>query len=117
VATYAPRSELKPRIPARTIAGITADDAVWAFVKANNLLSHLETAIQLVRETFPNLQKISLRFAPDPEIPFFDAIVIDIKVDVKLEEMLEKHNAFLRNSRKSMPLEFRHKIILIPGFV
>lgn len=117
VATYSMRSEPKPKTPVRTIAGITADDAVWAFVKANALLSHLETAIQLVRETFPNLQKISLRFAPDPEIPFFDAIVIDIKVEATMEEMLEMHNAFLRNSRKSMPSEIRHKIILNPGYV
>jgi hypothetical protein len=79
VATYAVHWEPKPKTPARTIAGITADDAVWAFVKANTILSHLKTAIQLVREAFPKLQKISLRFAPDPEIPFFDAIVIDIK--------------------------------------
>jgi hypothetical protein len=117
VATYAVHWEPKPKTPARTIAGITADDAVWAFVKANTLLSHLETAIQLVRETFPNFQKISLRFAPDPEIPFFDAIVIDIKVEATMEKMLEMHNAFLRNSRKSMPSEIRHKIILIPNFV
>ncbi|MGH7451476.1 MAG: hypothetical protein ACRENG_09045, partial [bacterium] len=52
VATYIVRSTPKPRAAARTIAGLTVDGEVWAFVKANNLLPHLETAIRLARETF-----------------------------------------------------------------
>jgi hypothetical protein len=58
VATYAVRSTPKPRAAVRTIAGLAADDEVWAFVKANNLLPHLETAISLAQKAFLKLKEI-----------------------------------------------------------
>jgi hypothetical protein len=43
--------------------------------------------------------------------------LVHVGVEATMEEMLEMHNAFLRNSRKLMPAEIRHKIVLIPSFV
>jgi hypothetical protein len=71
VATYTVRSTPKPRVVARTIAELAADGEVWAFVKANNLLSHLKTALRLARETFADVRELRLTYEPDPENPFF----------------------------------------------
>lgn len=112
VVTYVVRSTPKPRAAARTIAGLAADDEVWAFVKVNNLLPSLETAIQLVKETFSTLKEIKLAYAPDPESSFFNAIVIYVKAAGTVETLLEQETKYIRASGRNIPYEDSHKTVM-----
>lgn len=113
VATYGVRVAPKPRAAARTIAGLKAEQEVWTFVKANNLLPSLETAIRLVRETFPTLQEIRLAYEPDPELPFFNAIVIYAKAAGTVETLFEQETKYVRVFGRNIPYEDSHKIVML----
>jgi hypothetical protein len=113
VATYIVRSTLKPRAAARTIAGLAADDEIWAFVKANNLRSHLETAIRLAREIFADVREIRLSYEPDPEILFFNSVTIYVKAVGTVEELFEQEKRYTRVFIQAIPPEKRHQITLL----
>jgi hypothetical protein len=116
-ATYGVRATPKLKIPApaRTIAGLVADDEVWTFVKANDLLPHLETAIRLTRETFIDIRKIWLSYEPDPELPQFNSIVIWVKAHGTVENLFEQEKKYVRAFNESIPPDFRHQIGLLLG--
>jgi hypothetical protein len=113
VATYIARSKPKPRVAARMIAGLAADDEVWTFVKANDLLPHLETAISLAQKAFLKLKEIKLSFASDPEIPEFSSITIKIKAAGSIEELVEQNKAYVRFFIQSVPSAHHHQIDLL----
>jgi hypothetical protein len=115
VATYAVVSTPKPRIAARTIAGLAADDEVRTFVKANNLLPQLETAIRLARETFIDIREMWLSYEPDPELPKFNSIVIWVKTRGTVENLFEQEKKYIRAFNESIPPDFRHQIGLLLG--
>ncbi len=115
VATYVVRSTPKPRVAARTIAGFPASDEVWAFVKANNLLPSLEAAIRLVKETFFTLKEIKLAYEPDPELPFFNAVVIYAKAVGTVETLFEQETKYVRAFGRNIPFEDSHKIVMLLG--
>jgi hypothetical protein len=116
-ATHGVRATPKLKIPApaRTIAGLVADDEVWTFVKANDLLPHLETAIRLTRETFIDIRKIWLSYEPDPELPQFNSIVIWVKAHGTVENLFEQEKKYVRAFNESIPPDFRHQIGLLLG--
>lgn len=113
VATYAVSTIPKLKIPIRTIADVTADDEVWAFVKVNNLLPHLETAIRLVRETFADVREIRLSYEPDPEIPFFNSVTIYVKAVGTVEEVFEQEKRYTRAFIQAIQSEKRQQITLL----
>jgi hypothetical protein len=113
LATYTVRATPKPRAAARTIAGLKADQEVWAFVKANNLLPHLETAIQLARETFAEVSEIRLSYEPDLEIPFFNSVTIYVTAVGTVEELFEQEKRYTRAFVQAIPSEKRHQITLL----
>lgn len=113
VATYGVHTTSKPRTSARTIAGLKADQEVWVFVKANNLLPHLETAIRLARETFADMREIRLSYEPDPEIPFFNSVTIYVKAVGTVEELFEHEKRYTRAFIQAIPPEKRHQITLL----
>lgn len=113
VSTYIVRSTPKPRTPARTIAGHVSEDEVWTFVKANDLLPHLETAISLAQKAFLKLKEIKLSFAPDPEIPDFSSIAIKIKAAGSIEELVEQNKTYVRFFIQSVPSEHHRQIDLL----
>ena len=113
VATYTVSATPKSRAPARTIAGLAADDEVWTFVKANDLLPHLETTIRLVRETFANVREIRLSYEPDPEIPFFNSVTIYVKAVGTVEEVFEQEKRYTRAFIQAIQSEKRHQITLL----
>ncbi len=115
VATYAAYATPMPKTPARTIAGLAADNDVWSFVTANNLLPYLETAIGLVRETFSTLREIKLAYEPDPELAFFNAVVIYVKASGAVEELFEQENGYVRSYIRYIPLEHSQKIVMLLG--
>ncbi len=112
VATYAVRSTPMPKTLVRTIAGLAADDEVWAFVKANNLWPHLEMAIRLVRDKFVDVREIKLSYEPDPEIPKFNCIAINIKARGTVDELFEQDKKYIRAFVQAVPPECRHQITL-----
>jgi len=112
---YAVRTDTKWKPSARTIAGLSADDDVWAFVKNNNLLSSLEIAIRLVRETFSTLQDIKLAYEPDPELSFFNAIVIYAKAVGTVAALFEQETKYVRAFGRNIPYEDSHKIVMLLG--
>jgi hypothetical protein len=116
-ATYAVRTTPKPKMPARTIAGLAADDEVWTFVKANNLLPHLETAIRLARKTFVDVREMRLSYEPDPEIPKFNSIVIWVKARGTVEDVFAQDQNYTRVFVEEIPLEKRHQINLLVSVV
>ncbi|MGH7596706.1 MAG: hypothetical protein ACREOI_10160 [bacterium] len=85
VSPYTARTEMKrgvtpTRVMPPVIAGLPASEEVWRFAQENALVPHLETAIRLVREAFKEIREIKLSYAPDPEIPHWEAVVIDLHV-------------------------------------
>ncbi len=117
VVAYGVRANPKPRIsaPARTIAGLAADDEVWTFAKANNLLPHLETAIRLARQKFIDIREMWLSYEPDPELPKFNSIVIWVKGRGTVENLFEQEKKYIRAFNESIPPDFRHQIGLLLG--
>lgn len=113
VATYTVHPTPKLKMPARTIAGLSADDEVWAFVKTHHLLPHLETAIRLVRETFLDVREIWLSYEPDPEIPKFHSIGIWVKARGAVEAVFEEEKKYIRAFNEAIPFEYRHQISLL----
>jgi len=112
-AAYAVRTDAKWRPPARTIAGLSADDEVWAFVKANDLLPHLETAIQLARKSFLDVREMWLSYEPDPELPKFNSVVIWAKARGMVEELFEQEKKYIRAFNSVVPYESSYKIALL----
>jgi hypothetical protein len=113
VATYAVPAKQKLRTPARAIAGLAADDEVWAFVRANDLLPHLETAIRLVGESFIDVREIKLSYEPDPEIPKFNSVAINVKVRGTVEELFEQYKNYVRAFIRAVSNEHSHQIDLL----
>ncbi|MGH7596210.1 MAG: hypothetical protein ACREOI_07650 [bacterium] len=115
VATYAVRSEPRWKAPSQKIAGLAANDEVWTFVKANDLLPHLETAIQLVRKTFLDVHEMWLSYEPDPEIPKFNSIGIWVKARGTVEVLFEQEKKYIRAFNEVVPSEHCHQISLLLG--
>ncbi len=115
VATYEVLSKPQWKAPLPTIAGLVADDEVWSFVKANDLLPHLETAIRLAQEKFFDVLKIWLSYEPDPELPKFNSIVIWVKVRGTVEELFEQEKKYIRAFNEAIPPDYRHQIGLLLG--
>jgi len=113
VTAYAARTDAKWKPPARTIAGLAADEEVWSFVRTNDLLPHLETAIQLTRKTFPTLRELKLAYEPDPELPFFNAVVVYAKATGTVEALFEQETSYVRSFVRDIPHEQSHKIVML----
>jgi len=106
VAPFLTRAELEHgtyyRQPApRFIAGLLASDEVWRLAKEKELVTHLETAVRLAREAFKNIHEIKLSYSPDPEIPHWEMIAIDLHTTGTIDELLqadaEYRHAFVAN--------------------
>jgi len=116
-AAYAVRTDAKWRPPAQTIAGLAADDEVWSFVKANDLLPHLETAIQLVRKNLAPVDEMRLSYELDPELPSFNSVVIWAKARGAVEEVFEQEKKYIREFVDAVPPDYRRQIGLFLGVV
>ncbi|MDZ7360694.1 MAG: hypothetical protein ONB46_08205 [candidate division KSB1 bacterium] len=108
VSPYITRSETeratlhrKPRL--RYIAGLPASDEVWRFAQENALVPHVETAVRLARETFKEIREIKLTYSPDPEIPHWETIALDIYVSGTIDELLETDAKYRRAFTTTIP--------------
>jgi hypothetical protein len=117
VSTYtvSPAAKRKPVAKGRRIAGLEAPDEVWEFAQKHRLVPHLETAVRLAKESFHDLRTLYLTFAPDPELPSLDGIVIYAKADGTLDDLVQQDRAFALRFTQAIPHEFRSKISLFLG--
>jgi hypothetical protein len=95
------------------IAGLPASEDVWRFAQENALVPHLETAVRLVRESFKRIKEIKLSYAPDPEIPHWESIVIDLHVTGDVDELQNAYTDYIHEFVKAVPNEDRRKINLL----
>jgi hypothetical protein len=105
VAAYvhAPSHTMTPA--RRFIAGIPAAESVWRFAAANELISHLETAVQLVQESFQKVGGLQFDYEIDPEIENESWIVVRAKVDGELEDLLNEYSAFTKAMVRAVPMD------------
>jgi hypothetical protein len=107
------RSASLKKVEPPAIAGLPASDEVWRFAQENVLVPHVETAVRLVRESFKGIQEIKLSYLPDPEIPYWESIVIDLYVIGDLDELQDAYTHYTRAFIKAVPNEDRRKINLL----
>jgi hypothetical protein len=118
VSPYIARTEMRhgvlsTKVKPPVIAGLPASEEVWRFAQDNELLPHIETAVRLVRESFKEIRKIKLSYAPDPEIPHWEAIVVDLYVTGSVDELLRSDQNYRRAFIAAIPDEQQVKINLL----
>jgi hypothetical protein len=118
-APYLTRSELERgtyyRQPApRYIGDLPAADDVWNFAQEHALSPHIETAVRLAREHFKKIREIKLTYSPDPEIPHWETIVIDLYLTGDADDKLQSaYTAYTRAFIEAVPKNDRRKINLL----
>ncbi|MDZ7289598.1 MAG: hypothetical protein ONB44_08910 [candidate division KSB1 bacterium] len=118
LSPYISRTETRRGIPPKKvelplIAGLSASEEVWRFAQENALVPHIETTVQLAREAFKDIREIKLSYAPDPEIPHWEAIVIDLYVTGTMGELQRAYDNYTRTFIVTIPHELHHKIGLL----
>jgi hypothetical protein len=118
LSPYIARTETKRSVPPKKVepprlAGLPASEEVWRFAQENALAPHLETAVRLAREAFKETREIKLSYAPDPEIPHWEAIVVDLVVTGDLDGLQEAYTIYTRAFVNAVPNEDRRKINLL----
>jgi hypothetical protein len=118
VSPYIASTETRHSVPPKKvelprIAGLPASEEVWRFAQENALAPHVETAVRLAREAFKGIREIKLSYAPDPEIPHWEAIVIDLYVTGSLDELLRADQNYRRAFIAAVPNEKQVKINLL----
>ncbi|MDZ7289596.1 MAG: hypothetical protein ONB44_08920 [candidate division KSB1 bacterium] len=118
LSPYIARTETRRGIPPKKvelprIAGLPASEEVWRFAQENALVPHIETTVQLAREAFKDIREIKLSYAPDPEIPHWEAIVIDLYVSGSVDELLGADQNYRRAFITAVPNEQQVKINLL----
>jgi len=114
-APYLTRTEIERgtfyRQPApRFIAGLSASDEMWNFAQEHALSPHIETAVRLAREHFKKIREIKLTYSPDPEIPHWETIAIDLHVTGAMDELLQADQKYARAFNTTIPDEYHIKI-------
>jgi len=104
------RGTFHPRPAPRYIAGLPASDEVWRFAQEHGLAPHIETAVRLAREAFKEIREITLDYLPDPEIPHWETITIDLHAAGSMDELLNADANFTRNFNQVIPDEYHLKI-------
>ncbi len=100
------------RITERRIVGLVVSEEVWRFAVAHNLIPHLEIAVRLVRECFPNVSELRLLHQIDWEEEDSSWIVIEINILGSPEVILEQYNRFTQQMVKLVPPAKGEKIVL-----
>ncbi len=94
----------------RYIAGLPAADEVWNFAQEHTLAPHIETVVRLAREHFKEIREIKLTYSPDPEIPHWETIAIDLHVTGTMKELLEADRKYTRAYISAIPEAYHLKI-------
>ncbi|MCI0693325.1 hypothetical protein L0337_15135 [candidate division KSB1 bacterium] len=96
----------------RYIAGVEMPDTVWQFARKNALFPHLETALRLVHECFPEVKSIKLAYEFDWEIKNESWIAINIQVPGEVDNVLKQYLFFNRQIPQQILPDKSDKILL-----
>ena len=107
------RSVAPTRVKPLVIAGLPASEEVWRFAQENALVPHIETAVRLAREAFKEIREIKLSYAPDPEIPHWESIVISLYVTGSVDGLLCSDQKYRRAFITAVPDELQVKVNLL----
>jgi hypothetical protein len=102
----------RPSAP-RYIAGLPASDEVWNVAQVHALVPHIETAVRLAREHFKEIREIKLTYSPDPEIPHWDSIEINLYATGSIDELMQAEDNYRCAFIANVPGEHRFKICLL----
>src|SRR5574341_328655 len=94
------------------IAGVEMPDTAWQFARKNALFPHLETALRLVHECFPEVKSIKLAHEFDWEVENESWIAINIQVPGEVDNVLEQYLFFNRQIMQQIPSDKSDKILL-----
>jgi len=114
VATYAYMPFKKTASVQHQIAGIAVSEEVWRFVVANEIVSHLETAVRLVGESFRKAGKIRFSYQIDPEIENESCVIIHAEVYGAVEELVHEDLAYTKAMVRTIPADKLPLIHLFP---
>lgn len=114
VATYrhVQRQKGKPRT--RSVAGISTPDEVWRFASTHGLVSHLETVVRLVRESFRQVDGLRFTYDVDPEIENEAWITVRAKVKGTTDDLIGEHSIYRRSMVQNIPID---KLPLVRLFI
>jgi hypothetical protein len=118
LSPYIARTEKRRDIPPQKaesprLADLPVSEEVWRFAQDNALVTHLETAVRLVRESFKEIRQIKFTYAPDPEIPHWESIAIDLYVTGTMDELQNAYTNYTRAFIVAVPHEHHSKICLL----
>ncbi|GEM_PF-3235793 len=98
---------------ARTIAGVEAPPAVWEFARQHELVPYIEMGIQWVREFFPTVSDIILKYVVDPEVEDYNSVDIIFFISGTVEEIFAQYQRLNQERMAHLPFEKAEKI----GFI
>lgn len=104
LATYAYTPLKKPMAPQHFIAGIVASEEVWRFAVTNELNTHLETAVQMVPQTFQKVAAMRFTYDIDPEIENESYITIHARVQGALDDLVKEHWTYTKAIVRAIPI-------------
>jgi hypothetical protein len=99
------------------IAGISVSEEVWRFAVANEIVSHLETAVKLARKFFQKVIDVRFTHDIDEEIENESWITIRIKVQGSLEELVREHWDYTEAIVRAVPINKLPFISLSPEVI
>jgi hypothetical protein len=117
VATYAYTPLKKTASVPPQIAGILISEEVWRFAVANEIVSHLETAVRLVRESFRKVIDVRFTHDIDQEIENDSWITLRAKVQGSLEDLVREHWAYMEAIVRAVPINKLPFISLSPEVI
>ncbi len=85
------------------IAGVAVTDEVWRFAATNELHTHLEIAVQIVRQSFQKTAEMSFTYDLDPEIENESYITMHAKLQGTLEDLVKEHQAYMKAIVRAIP--------------
>lgn len=116
-APYLMRTELERGISSRQsaprfIAGLPASDEVWKLAKEKELVPHLEIAVHLAHDHFKEIREIKLTYLPDPELPQWETIAVNLYVGGTMDELLQADQKYTRAFTTMIPYEKQFHICM-----
>jgi hypothetical protein len=117
VATYAYTPLPKTASVQHQIAGIAASEEVWRFAAANEIVSHLETAVRLVRESFQKVIDVRFTHDIDQEVDNESWITLRVQVQGSLEDLVRQHWTYTEAIVRAVPINKLPYISLSPEVI
>ncbi len=117
VATYTCAPLKKTAAVQHQIAGIAVSDEVWRFAVANEIVSHLETAARLARESFRKVIDVRFTHDIDQETENDSWITLRAKVQGALEELVREHWIYMEAIVRAVPINKLPFISLSPEVI